>query len=650
MHTTYKPGAHLSHLPVIVGLGGINSAGRSSFHHAYRRLVIDKLNNDDANETLSNLAVLMGLLHHDGNHWVDANNQIVELGRFLEQNRKLILAGTLIRKMENSLFDVENLYSHQSAIITPCEADNNLSFTLATRKLPKQIPDNWTVTPTNDEKISKVVINGDLELMFKDSFKGSVHAAGQLPDGFAPDSLYPSRHHPRGLQMTVYGASDAIYSMGIDWSTIRATVAPDQIAVFAGSSMSQLDYNGNGGLLQARLLGKKVTSKQLPLGFAEMPADFINAYLLGSIGTTGTNLGACATFHYNLAQAVRGIQSGTHRVAIVGCSEAPLTPEVFEGFTSMGALADDKKLLALDEKLGLTAPNYRRASRPFANNAGFTMSESAQFIILFDDALALELGASIYGSVNDVFINADGPKKSIAGPGIGNYITVAKAAAATRAVIGVKGLRERTFVQAHGTSTPQNRVTESAIFSTIAEEFGISHWPIAAVKSYLGHSLACSGADQLVSTLGVWKYGIIPGILTSDEIADDVTQKNLDFLLQHKEVATDEIEAALLNSKGFGGNNSTAAILSPDVTRRMLEKKHGTAALTKYTVKHEKVAEAAATYEQRCNREQVAPIYNYAIDVKSPEDVHFKDGSISIEGYKPEINLNLKNKYSDMCD
>ena len=35
----------------------------------------------------------------------------------------------------------------------------------------------------------------------------------------------------------------------------------------------------------ARLLGRKVTSKQLPLGFAEMPADFLNAYLLGSLIT-----------------------------------------------------------------------------------------------------------------------------------------------------------------------------------------------------------------------------------------------------------------------------------------------------------------------------------------------------------------------------
>jgi acetoacetyl-[acyl-carrier protein] synthase len=59
-------------------------------------------------------------------------------------------------------------------------------------------------------------------------------------------------------------------------------------------------------------------------------------------------------------------------------------------------------------------------------------------VVLFDDQLAMELGATIYAAASDVFVNADGYKKSIAGPGVGNYITMAKAVAAARAVIGEK--------------------------------------------------------------------------------------------------------------------------------------------------------------------------------------------------------------------
>ena len=78
----------------------------------------------------------------------------------------------------------------------------------------------------------------------------------------------------------------------------------------------------------------------------------------------------------------------------------------------------------------------------FGDNCGFTLSEGSQFIILFDDALALELGAEIYGSVADVFVNADGFKKSIPGPGVGNYLTVGKAMGLIRSMLGSESLSE----------------------------------------------------------------------------------------------------------------------------------------------------------------------------------------------------------------
>lgn len=638
----------MSHLPVIVGFGGINSAGRASNHYAYRRMVIDKLSQADADETLINLAVLMGLIKmssEDENKWLDAQANAIELDEFLTFHRELILNSTLIRKLENNLFDNSKLFQTNNAVLSPIEGET-LSFTLATRKLPEQIPGNWHVVTLN-EKLSKIEVTGNLEAMLPDSYQGTVNSAGQLPTGFNPAELYPSRNHPRSLQMTVYGASDAILSMGIDWETIKAHVNPDQIAVYAGSGMSQLDYNGNAGMLQARLLGKRVTSKQLPLGFAEMPADFINAYMLGNIGKTACNLGACATFHYNLNQAIQDIQNGTHRVAIVGNSEAPLVPEIFEGYSAMGALADDAKLRALDK---LAEPNHRRACRPFADNVGFTLAESAQFIVLFDDALALELGANIHGAINDVFVNADGHKKSIASPGIGNYLTVAKAAAATKAVLGEESLRFKTFVQAHGTGTPQNRVTESAILDDVAAYFGIENWPVTAVKAYIGHSIASAGADQLTSSLGIWKYGVIPGILSSDAIADDVNKQHLDFLLAHREIDADAIEAVILNAKGFGGNNATASVLSPKITQRMLTHKHGAKAFAAYQTKNELVTEACSDYEALSNSRPITPIYKFDHNVCSGDDVKFEEDNIKISGQHSDINLKLSNPYQDMCD
>ena len=146
-------------------------------------------------------------------------------------------------------------------------------------------------------------------------------------------------------------------SLGIDWDVLRQTVQPDQFAVYSGSAMGQLDFNGTGGMMQAALMGKRVTSKQLPLGLCEMPADFINAYVLGSLGATGATIGACATFLYNLRQGVEDIQSGRRRVVMVGNSEAPITPEIIEGYRTMGALAEDEALMAARRP-------HRRARQP----------------------------------------------------------------------------------------------------------------------------------------------------------------------------------------------------------------------------------------------------------------------------------------------
>ncbi len=640
----------MSHLPVIVGFGGISPAGRSSMHYGFRRLVFDQLSRTEQLQTLQNLAVLTGLLRHEGHHWVHGDGHVVEVQTFLAGHQQQLLNSTLIRKLENNLFDPAHLPMHAALSLESLQPDAPLRFSIAARKLPARLPANWQVLG-NDGKQCQIQVNGTLDVLVKDSFVSPVNTAGQLPTGFAPESLYPARSHPRGLQMTLYAASDALFSLGLDWELIQSKVAPDQIAVYAGSSLNQLDYDGYGGLLKARLLGKKITSKQLPLGFGEMPADFINAYMIGSVGNTGTNLGACASFHYNLSQAINDIRRGTHRVAIVGASEAPLTPDIIEAFANMGALADDAGLLQLDAQLGRTTPDHRRACRPFGNNIGFTLAESAQFFVLFDDALAMELGATIHGAVNDVFINADGYKKSIAGPGIGNYLTMAKAAAATQSVLGNQSLQQRTFVQAHGTGTPQNRTTESAIFADVARHFGIRNWPVTAMKSYLGHSIACAGGDQLAMTLGVWKHGVIPGILTTQQLADDVSKDNLDFLLQHRQIDPLSFDAALLNSKGFGGNNATASILSPAVATRMLTNKHGAAALKQWQQRNEDVQVKIAEYEHRTMREQIAPLYRYDHEVKNgSKDLGFKGNKLHLRGYAQAVELDLENPYPDMVE
>jgi acetoacetyl-[acyl-carrier protein] synthase len=634
----------MSRLPVIVGFGGFNAAGRSSFHHGYRRTVIESLSKELRQETLVGLATLMKLVSYGESGYVDPDGMSYSAAEVVEKFGQQILDSTLIRRIE--LFDDTKVHTHQKVDLSASDGEH-FSFCMATKQLPQPLPESWTVTPigtATDDKV-RVTVSAAFNGLVQSTRDLPVKSAGQLPTGFDPADHYSSRSHPRGLQMAVTASSDAVHSIGIPWATIADAVHPDEIGVFAASGMSQLDENGNGGMMQARLKGERVSARQLPLGLNTMPADFVNAYVLGSVGITGAVTGACASFLYNLRLGVDDIRAGKRRVVVVGCTEAPVVPEVIEGYATMGALGTAENLRKLDD-----APecDYRRASRPFGENCGFTIAESAQYIVLMDDALAMQLGADIHGAVSDVFIHADGFKKSIPGPGAGNYITMAKAVASAIAILGVEAVRTRSFVHAHGSSTPQNRVTESLILDKVATCFGITDWPVAAVKAYVGHPLAPASGDQLVSALGVFHYGIIPGIKTIDKVADDVYAARLRISKTDVVEPAGSRDVCFLNSKGFGGNNATAAVYSAQVVEKMLQKRYGEAAFSNYVAQRQATRAQAAAYERSASQGDLQTIYHFGENMIDESAIVIDPQSISLPGFAQKIELPLYNPFPDM--
>ena len=612
-------------IPVITGFGGINAAGRSSGHHGYRRTVIDALDSATAQQTWRSLGALM---NRSGEINADEQQHIAE--------------HTLIRRLEDRFFDPSSVAWNRRLGLDP--SDGLASFTMARRNLPEVLPAGWTVHEIDRLRV-RIDMTEHVQLYMTDHHPLEVSAAGQLPTGFNPEQLYQSRNHPRGLQLAIYAASDLLGQMGLDWDSICARLPADQISVYAGSAMSQLDDNSNGGLIASRYLGKRVSSKQVALGLADMPADFVNAYVLGNLGATGLNMGACATYLYNMRQAISDIREGRARIAVIGAAEAPLVPEIFDGYSTMRALATDRGLLELDKHLGRTVPDWRRACRPFAENCGFTLAEGAQFAVLMDDELALELGANIYGSVAGVYVNADGYKKSISAPGIGNYLTFSKAAAVARSVVGEEALRRRSFIHAHGTGTPANRRTESHIFNETARAFGVEKWPVAAIKCYLGHTMAVAAGDQLASTFGTFQYGIIPGIATIDEVAEDVSGSKLCFSSSHRHYEPQQLDVALLNAKGFGGNNATAAILAPHITRQLLHNKHGAKKIRAWQQRLDQTLQRSADYDEAASSGTARATYRFDHQVRDQQHVHIDANSVRVDGYPQPISLDIENPF-----
>lgn len=637
----------MTRLPVITAFGGFNAAGRSSFHHAYKRTVYSSLPELEQRKNCLALGSLMGQLHwrNDDYHWADGTAFDPE--HDFAKLRQRVHEGTLVRRIEKAYFDVDSVPTGKNLNL-PGSPESPTIVTLAKRDLPCTLPQGWRVAAEEGRQVT-IAIETSIEACAQHGATMPVQAAGQLPSGFDLASQYRSLHHPRGLQLSVLAASDTVNSLGIPWADVVKAVGPDEIAVYSCSVMSQLDHLGLGGTLQARSQGARVTSKQLALGLSTMPADFVNAYVLGNVGATAGIAGACATFLYNLNAGVNDIKSGRRRVVMIGSAEAPILPEVIDGYSAMSALATDAEIARLTGGvLESGHTDYRRASRPFGDNCGFTIAESGQYILLMDDELALALGAQIYGAVPGVFVHADGYKKSISAPGPGNYLTMARAVGLAQSLLGDSVVRQSSFVQAHGSSTPQNRVTESRIFDRVAKHFGIEHWPVAAVKSYVGHSLGPASGDQMASSLGVFAHGILPGIKTIDAVADDVYAQRLSIGRQDQELGQDGAKVAFLNSKGFGGNNATATVVSPSVVQQWLEHRYGKAAIDTYKGKVSVTAEIAEEYDTSASRGDLKAIYSFGEHLIEEDELGWGDEGLSIPGFANPVALRGDAGFDDL--
>ena len=543
--------------PVICSVGGINSAGRSSFDFSYKRLVIDNL---DANSKKTLLKDLNSL----------TNSEI--------SSEKDIFEKTLVRKVNSDLFD----------------------------------PD----------------------LLMKDVM--NVNAAGQLPEGINLSKMYNSRQHPKGIQMTIFGVTDCLRNMGKDWDTeIKPLLDPKKIGVFSGPAIGQLDYEGMGGLLQSRKIGKRASSKHLSMSLIGMSADFINAYVIGSLGKTGTVAGACATFLYNLDLALKGIKNDELDFSIVGSAEAPINPEITDGFLATTGIADDKKILEMQIRNNddnTEEVDHKNACRPFGDNAGMILGEAAQFVAVTTLEFALENGLKILGGFTDVAINADGFKKSISSPGIGNYITMAQSLSNT---LKIGCSIQESIVIAHGTGTFQNRSTESDVLNRVAEGFKLKNWKVTALKGMLGHTMGPAAGDELITALGIWNHGLIPGINTTKKLADDVLSDNLDFCLNTQEVDKEKVDAIYLNAKGFGGNNGSCGVVSPSFIKSKIDKKD----LKDYEEKLSETEAKRKVYLEESNNGNYDLIYRFKEEVLDPsEDIKITADKISISDYK-DIDL-----------
>jgi 3-oxoacyl-[acyl-carrier-protein] synthase II len=246
---------------------------------------------------------------------------------------------------------------------------------------------------------------------------------------------------------------------------------------------------------------------------------------------------ACAAGSNAIGDAFRLIQQGYAKAMICGGTEAAITPLSYAGFASARALSfrnDD--------------PTH--ASRPFDKDRdGFVMGEGAGILILEELEFALARGARIYGEMVGYAMTCDA--YHITSP-------VPDGRGATRAIklaIADGGLKpeEISYINAHGTSTAANDVTETR---AIKQALGDHAYKLAvsSTKSMTGHLLGGSGGIEAVATVMAIAEDKVPPTIN---LENPDPECDLDYVPgKSRELV---VQTALSNSFGFGGHNVTLA-------------------------------------------------------------------------------------------
>ncbi|MCD6338151.1 MAG: beta-ketoacyl-ACP synthase II [Verrucomicrobia bacterium] len=356
---------------------------------------------------------------------------------------------------------------------------------------------------------------------------------------FDPAPAFPSpkeaRRTDRYTKFAVMAGRQALLDAGLDTEALEK-LDRTQIGVYLGS--------GIGGIWtieqQHRTLLEKGPRRLSPFMIPMLIINIASGLFSIYHGLKGPNLAtcsACATSAHAVGEAWRVIKMGAAKMMIAGGSEAAITPLGVGGFCSMRAMStrnDDPK----------------RASRPFdAERDGFVMGEGAGVVVLEELDHARARGAKIYcelvgyGSTADAYhITAPDPD----GDG---------AARCMRMALETGGLNPEdiAYINAHGTSTPHNDLTET---KAIKRAFGelAKKIPVSSTKGATGHMLGAAGAVELAVCAKVIETGVIPPTINY-EVPDP--ECDLDYV--PNEARELPVKALLSNSFGFGGHNVTLA-------------------------------------------------------------------------------------------
>ncbi len=358
----------------------------------------------------------------------------------------------------------------------------------------------------------------------------SCHIAGEVK-GFSVEDYMPAkeaRHMDLFIHYGIAAGMQAFRDSGIVVNDANS----EQMGVNIGSGIGGLPMIEEMHSVMLQRGARRISPFFIPASIINL----ISGHLSIMFGLKGPNLAcvsACATGNHCIGESARLIEYGDADVMLAGGAESTITQLAIGGFASARALSarnDDPTT----------------ASRPWDRDRdGFVLGEGAGAVVLEEYEHARARGARVYcelagyGLSGDAFHitapNQSGPRRSM------------------QNALRNAGMNpdQIDYVNAHGTSTPLGDKNET---EAVKSAFGdhARKLVVNSTKSMTGHLLgAAGGIEAVFSALAVQRQVSPPTI----NIFNQDPECDLDYCAN---TARDmPIRAAVSNSFGFGGTNST---------------------------------------------------------------------------------------------
>lgn len=372
-------------------------------------------------------------------------------------------------------------------------------------------------------------VNGVEKITAFDTSDLKVHLAGTVKN-FEPEK-YIEKRELRKLDIYCQYAIAAA-QQAVDDSGILGNIDEERFGVYIGAGIGGLHSFVNNVTALNEGGPRKVSPFFIPMMIGNIATGNV-AIRFKAKGVSLSVMSACATGTHSIGEAFHAIKDGYADAIIAGGTEAVIAPLTIAGFQNMKALS--------------TNEDPETASRPFDKNRdGFVMGEGAGMLVLEEYEHAKARGAKIYaefagyGNTCDAHhVTAPDPE----GAGLARAIKIAMAEANTTD-------DDQLYINAHGTSTHLNDLTETMAFKSALGEKAYDA-NISSTKSMTGHMLGATGAIEAIVSVLTLRDGMIPPTIHLNE-----QDEELDLNYTPNKAVKRDVTVAASTNLGFGGHDA----------------------------------------------------------------------------------------------